>query len=50
MSKLDHNNEKDPIEAAEDKIVDEYIKEFYSDIDQLKESNRCDDQEINLPF
>jgi len=44
------DNEKDPIEAAEDKIVDEYIKEFYSDIDQLKESNHCDDQEINLPF
>jgi len=44
------DNEQDPIEAAEDKIVDEYIKEFYSEIKNLKESNRFDDQEINLPF
>jgi len=43
------DNEKDPIEAAEDKIVDEYIKEFYSEIKNLKEANYYDD-EIELPF
>jgi len=49
MSKLDDNNEKDPIEAAEDKIVDEYIKEFYSEIKHLKGVKFYDD-EIELPF
>jgi len=50
MSNPDHNHEKDPIEAAEDKLVDKYIEEFYSEIKHLKESNCCDDQEKNLPF
>jgi len=43
------DNEQDPIEAAEDKIVDEYIKEFYSEIKHLKVVN-CYDDEIELPF
>ena len=55
MCNSNDNNKKDPIEAAEDKIVEEYIKEFYSEINHLKESkccdsNCCDDKEINLPF
>ncbi len=50
MSHLDDDNEKDPIEVAEDKTVDEYIKEFYSEIKHLKETNCCDDKEFNLPF
>jgi len=49
MCNLDDNYEKDPIEAAEDKIVDEYIKELYFEIKHLKEVNCCDD-EIELPF
>ncbi|MGM0445538.1 MAG: hypothetical protein ACQEQH_03955 [Bacillota bacterium] len=47
---LDDDNENDPIEVAEDKIVDEYIKESYSEFEHLKESNCCDDKKINLPF
>ncbi|MDZ7672835.1 MAG: hypothetical protein U5K53_08415 [Halanaerobiales bacterium] len=45
MCNLDDNNNKNPIEVAENKIKEEYIEEFYSEKNHLKEVNCSVDQE-----